>query len=193
MSNMSTHNGHHIYHIPLSSSSSSSSSKPGAPPPLEVKHKCDGVILQPDAAYVGGTDFTLFKWKFQDHVTVDMQVTFHDGEASFSCNHNGGVEVECQRATVSLDEFDTARLAADVHAHLSGGGGGRGGVAIAEIGLDPTSGCWFYHPAAGQDAAQRVAHGAQHADGPRGEYHRRGAAVPPPGRAQRQRWWWKWK
>ena len=48
--------------------------------------------------------------KPQDHVTVDMTVRFHDGEASFSCNHNcdaGDVEVAVSRATVSLDEFDT--------------------------------------------------------------------------------------
>ena len=151
MNNMSVHNGHHIYHIPASPPKQSQSHS------LEVKHKCDGVILQPDRRYIGGTDMGLFKWKFQDHVTVDMTVRFHDGEASFSCNHNcdaGDVEVAVSRATVSLDEFDTARLAADVHAHLrSSGGAGKGsnsnsrggGVAVAEIGLDPTSGAWFYH------------------------------------------------
>ena len=70
-----------------------------------------------------------------------MRVRFADGCAAFSCKFGGHLDYDCQQSTVSLDEFETARLLADVKAHIRSGAT----ESIAEIGLDPTSGQWFYH------------------------------------------------
>lgn len=41
---------------------------------VELCHKTDGVIFQPNTPYVCGTDFGLLKWKFTDCITVDLAV-----------------------------------------------------------------------------------------------------------------------
>lgn len=37
-------------------------------------HKSDGLIFQPDAPYVFGTDVNLVKWKWPELASVDLQV-----------------------------------------------------------------------------------------------------------------------
>jgi hypothetical protein len=179
--------GTHTYRIrpklppqaPPSLSPSSSGDQPAQQqqqPLFEVWHKTDGVILQPDAPYTSGTDFSLLKWKFLDTVTVDLAARLEDGVARFSCVHSGGFEVDVSEHCC-LGWSDTARLAADIAGLLasssssassgsssssamsssgSGGkggcgggaggvvGGGGGGAIIAEVGLDPGTGEWFY-------------------------------------------------
>jgi len=137
--------GRHVYRIhpkPLVPGGGSSGGGGGGDLYLQAWHRTDGVILQPDAPYVCGTDYGLLKWKFLDTVTVDMAVRFVDGTARLACSHDGG-EVDFSEHA-SLGWHDTARLAADYDAVHAGMSGMSSSAAIAEVGLDPATGDWFY-------------------------------------------------
>jgi sugar phosphate isomerase/epimerase len=65
-------------------------------------------------------------------VTVDMAAYVNDGEVKLACGYQGG-EVDFSEQA-SLGWEDTARLIADSGANRT----------IAEVGLDPATGTWFY-------------------------------------------------
>jgi hypothetical protein len=65
-----------------------------------------------------------------------------DGAAQFACGYQGG-EIDFSEHA-SLGWEDTARLSADLAEHHASGGGGGSGRTIAEVGLDPATGSWFY-------------------------------------------------
>lgn len=100
---------------------------------VELWHKTDGVIFQPNSPYECGTDHKLFKWKFTDCITVDLAVQIFDGDAVFTCGDNTDL-----RGIATLGFEDTARLCADL-SNLK-----TQHATICEVGLDPGTGEWFY-------------------------------------------------
>jgi len=73
-----------------------------------------------------------------------MAVYVTDGEVGFACSYQGG-EVDFSEQA-SLGWEDTARLSADLAAlhQTAGGASGGNNRTIAEVGLDPATGTWFY-------------------------------------------------
>ena len=108
-------------------------------------HLTDGIIFQPNSAYVCGTDVNLLKWKYLDTVTIDVQILP-------PANHrrgNGGqddnvlnVGVMGEEGTVvnmtrylRLPNSERLRLEADRD---------ETGSNICEVGFDPSTGEWYY-------------------------------------------------
>jgi len=106
-------------------------------------HLTDGIIFQPDKPYVCGTDVRLLKWKYLDTVTIDVQILPHDS-SSFRDNKedilNVGVLGE-EGTLVNMTRFiqlpgsERQRLEADRNETKAN---------IAEVGLDPSTGEWYY-------------------------------------------------
>jgi len=103
-------------------------------------HKSDGIIFQADAPYVIGTNMELFKWKWLELRSVDLQaVTKDNGELRLFAAGPEATEIDCMLAnTVSLAQYDTYRLRADMEeAALR--------RPIVEVTYDTVVGTWRYH------------------------------------------------
>lgn len=108
-------------------------------------HKSDGIIFQPNAPYVFGTDVTVVKWKWPELVSVDLQVVPNrrknvSNEPSLMAEGPDQTLVDCcmrGRSHVGLGKFDTYRLLADVEDSVSR-------VHIAEVSFCPNVGLWSY-------------------------------------------------
>lgn len=126
-------------------------------------HLTDGIIFQPDTAYKCGTDRGLLKWKYLDTATIDVRLLTQDHHSD---EHNRGkidsedteytiypvvarqtereggrVDVDMKRY-VKLPKGDFYRLRADQAEAESKQNGSA--THIAEVGLDPASGEWYY-------------------------------------------------
>lgn len=107
-------------------------------------HLTDGIIFQPNLPYVCGTDRSLCKWKYLDTVTIDVQIMppgfgrgpINDDEDSIVVAVTGedGSMVEMTRF-IPLPKSELRRLEADK---------AETGANIAEVGLEPTTGEWYY-------------------------------------------------
>lgn len=109
-------------------------------------HLTDGIIFQPNAPYVCGTDVNLLKWKYLDTVTIDVEIL--PPRQNFGKNQSNndsdvlrvgvmgdeGTSVDMTRY-MRLPESERHRLEADRHENSS---------KIAEVGFDPTIGEWYY-------------------------------------------------
>jgi len=103
-------------------------------------HKSDGIIFQADAPYIIGTNMELFKWKWLELRSVDLQaVTKDNGELRLFAAGPEATEIDCMLAnTVSLAQYDTYRLRADMEeASLR--------RPIVEVTYDTVVGTWRYH------------------------------------------------
>ena len=102
-------------------------------------HLTDGLIFVPrKAPYHLGSDADLFKWKWPDGLTVDLQVKGggRGGDLSLYATADDGDQVDCSKHVV-LPPHDEARLRADVGHYDKG--------LVVELGLDPATGLWTYH------------------------------------------------
>mmetsp|Transcript_7365 Transcript_7365/g.16698 ORF Transcript_7365/g.16698 Transcript_7365/m.16698 type:complete len:788 (-) Transcript_7365:247-2610(-) len=109
-------------------------------------HLTDGIIFQPNAPYICGTDVNLLKWKYLDTVTIDVEILPprpNFGRNQSNNNENvlnvgvmgeDGTTVDMTRY-LRLPESERYRLEADRH---------ENGSKIAEVGFDPTTGEWYY-------------------------------------------------
>lgn len=109
-------------------------------------HLTDGIIFQPNAPYICGTDVNLLKWKYLDTVTIDVEIL--PPRQNFGRNQNNedpntlrvgvmgedGTTVDMTRY-LRLPTSERYRLEADRH---------ENGSKIAEVGFDPTTGEWYY-------------------------------------------------
>jgi len=109
-------------------------------------HLTDGIIFQPDKPYVCGTDVRLLKWKYLDTVTIDVEILPSDPSSGRSNTDNGenvlDVGVLGEEGTlinmtrfIHLPRSEKLRLEADRNETKA---------KIAEVGLDPTTGEWYY-------------------------------------------------
>jgi len=108
-------------------------------------HLTDGIIFQPNSAYVCGTDVNLLKWKYLDTVTIDVQIL----PPASHRRGNGGqddnvlnVGVMGEEGTIvnmtrylRLPNSERLRLEADRD---------ETGSNICEVGFDPGTGEWYY-------------------------------------------------
>ena len=109
-------------------------------------HLTDGIIFQPNAPYVCGTDVDLLKWKYLDTVTIDVEIlpprqnfgrkqSNNDGDIlRVGVMGEEGTTVDMTRY-LRLPDSERHRLEADRH---------ENGSKIAEVGFDPTTGEWYY-------------------------------------------------
>jgi hypothetical protein len=107
-------------------------------------HLTDGIIFQPNLPYVCGTDVHLCKWKYLDTVTIDVQIMppgfgrghMNDDEDVLVVAVTGeeGSMVEMTRF-IPLPKSELRRLEADR---------AETGAKIAEVGLEPSTGEWYY-------------------------------------------------
>lgn len=103
-------------------------------------HLTDGIIFQPNLPYVCGTDLNLLKWKYLDTVTIDVQIKSsysHSGEEDkldLEVLGEEGSMVNMSRF-IHLPESERRRLEADRS---------ETGSQIAEVGLEPSTGEWYY-------------------------------------------------
>lgn len=104
-------------------------------------HLTDGIIFQPNLPYVCGTDMNLLKWKYLDTVTIDVQIKASD---SLHDDDNDKLHVEVlgeEGSMVDMTRFihlpasERRRLEADRS---------ESGSQIAEVGLEPSTGEWYY-------------------------------------------------
>jgi len=109
-------------------------------------HLTDGIIFQPNAPYICGTDVNLLKWKYLDTVTIDVEIL--PPRPNFGRNQNAddenvlrvgvmgeeGTSVDMTRY-LRLPSSERHRLEADRH---------ENGSKIAEVGFDPATGEWYY-------------------------------------------------
>lgn len=102
-------------------------------------HLTDGVIFQPNAPYVCGTDVRLLKWKYLDTVTIDVEILplrERDDDDALRVgvlgDENSMVDVS---RFVRLPPGERARLEADRR---------ETGARVAEVGFDPETGEWYY-------------------------------------------------
>jgi hypothetical protein len=107
-------------------------------------HLTDGIIFQPNRPYVCGTDIHLLKWKYLDTVTMDVELMPNlpnDDDTAFrtACLGEEGTYVQMTRQ-VKLPNSERMRLEADRFAS----GLGPSARTIAEVGLDPETGEWYY-------------------------------------------------
>eukprot|EP00523_Entomoneis_sp_CCMP467_P003412 CAMPEP_0168754544 /NCGR_PEP_ID=MMETSP0724-20121128/19560_1 /TAXON_ID=265536 /ORGANISM="Amphiprora sp., Strain CCMP467" /LENGTH=750 /DNA_ID=CAMNT_0008803035 /DNA_START=50 /DNA_END=2302 /DNA_ORIENTATION=- len=107
-------------------------------------HLTDGIIFQPNRPYVCGTDVKLLKWKYLDTVTMDvelLQPRHNEAEDAF-CTGCLGEENTMVNMTrfVQLPASERMKLEADKFAL----GAGASSRTIAEVGLDPDTGEWYY-------------------------------------------------
>jgi len=108
-------------------------------------HKSDGLIFQPNAPYVFGTDVTLVKWKWPELASVDLQVEPNrrpgvSDEPSLMAGGPDGTQVDCcmrGSSHVGMGVFDTYRLLADVEDSTCL-------VHIAEVAFNTKVGLWSY-------------------------------------------------
>ena len=106
-------------------------------------HLTDGIIFQPNLPYVCGTDVNLLKWKYLDTVTIDVQIMppgFGRGNPNdedalvVAVTGEDGSMVEMTRF-IHLPKSELRRLEADR---------AETGAKIAEVGLEPSTGEWYY-------------------------------------------------
>ncbi|GKY93032.1 hypothetical protein MPSEU_000271500 [Mayamaea pseudoterrestris] len=102
-------------------------------------HLTDGIIFQPNRPYVMGTDVALFKWKYLDTMTIDLEMLpllYSDGDnvMRVGCLGEEQTMVDMTRH-VSLPRSERMKLEAD---RFEDGGN------IAEVGFDPETGEWYY-------------------------------------------------
>lgn len=102
-------------------------------------HLTDGIIFQPNAPYICGTDVNLLKWKYLDTVTIDVEIMplrRNDDENTLRVGVMGeeGTTVDMTRY-LRLPPSERHRLEADRH---------ENGSKIAEVGFDPATGEWYY-------------------------------------------------
>lgn len=107
-------------------------------------HLTDGIIFQPNLPYACGTDTNLLKWKYLDTVTIDVQIMppgygrgpINGDEDSLVLAVTGeeGSMVEMSRF-IHLPKSELRRLEADR---------AECGAKIAEVGLEPSTGEWYY-------------------------------------------------
>lgn len=95
-------------------------------------HKTDGIILQPEMPYACGTDLNLFKWKYQDTVTVDFYVSF-EGGFKVSCGTQAGQGDVTKQ--IVLEAPDLRRMRADMDDARHN---------IVELGFNASTGFWSY-------------------------------------------------
>lgn len=109
-------------------------------------HLTDGIIFQPDSPYACGTDKKLLKWKYLDTVTIDVEImppNRHNHHTSADDDENTldvgvlGEEGSMVNMTrfIHLPQSERRRLEADRFETKA---------KIAEVGLDPTTGEWYY-------------------------------------------------
>ncbi len=103
-------------------------------------HKSDGIIFQADNAYQMGTCMELFKWKWLELRSVDLQGVINThGDLRLFAGGPEGTEIDCMLAnTVALAPYDTYRLRADME---------EAGLRrpIVEVTYDTMVGTWRYH------------------------------------------------
>lgn len=107
-------------------------------------HLTDGIIFQPNLPYVCGTDTNLLKWKYLDTVTIDVQIMpsgYGHGQGNDSddalfvaVTGEEGSMVDMTRF-IHLPTSELRRLEADR---------AETGANIAEVGLEPSTGEWYY-------------------------------------------------
>mmetsp|Transcript_11314 Transcript_11314/g.20787 ORF Transcript_11314/g.20787 Transcript_11314/m.20787 type:complete len:789 (-) Transcript_11314:61-2427(-) len=109
-------------------------------------HLTDGIIFQPNAPYICGTDVNLLKWKYLDTVTIDVEIlpprpNFGRNQSNVDENvlrvgvmGEEGTIVDMTRY-LRLPSSERHRLEADK---------AETGSKIAEVGFDPTTGEWYY-------------------------------------------------
>jgi hypothetical protein len=102
-------------------------------------HLTDGIIFQPNRPYVMGTDVALFKWKYLDTMTIDLELLplLHNDSDSVmrvGCLGEEQTMVEMTRH-LALPKSERMKLEAD---RVENGG------KIAEVGFDPETGEWYY-------------------------------------------------
>lgn len=109
-------------------------------------HKTDGVIFQPDAAYVVSRNYALLKWKWPDLRSIDLQVRLIETvtnscgvELHLLCSGPDNTLIDCtQRGSdnVSVGDHDLRRLLADASMHAD--------PIIVEVAYDAEHGLWRY-------------------------------------------------
>lgn len=109
-------------------------------------HLTDGIIFQPNRPYVCGTDIHLNKWKYLDTVTIDVQIMpvgyfgrgynadNDDDSLVVAVTGEDGTMVDMTRF-IPLPKSELRRLEADR---------AENGAKIAEVGLEPSTGEWYY-------------------------------------------------
>lgn len=108
-------------------------------------HLTDGIIFQPNAPYVCGTDVDLLKWKYLDTVTIDVEIL----PPRPSYGRNAQSDEDVLRVGVMGEEGTTVdmtrylRLPASERHRLEADRA-ENGSKIAEVGFDPTTGEWYY-------------------------------------------------
>jgi mRNA guanylyltransferase len=109
-------------------------------------HLTDGIIFQPNTPYVCGTDIKLLKWKYLDTVTIDVELMppqHDDDEHVLRTACLGELESDTRidlTRFVKLPLSERLRMEADRHVARLEGYHAR----IAEVGLDPETGEWYY-------------------------------------------------
>lgn len=109
-------------------------------------HLTDGIIFQPNAPYVCGTDVNLLKWKYLDTVTIDVEIL--PPQPNFGRGHQGGdddvlrVGVMGEEGT-SVDMTRYLRLPPSERHRLEADRQ-ESGSKIAEVGFNPGTGEWYY-------------------------------------------------
>jgi len=108
-------------------------------------HLTDGIIFQPNLPYVCGTDTNLLKWKYLDTITIDVQIMPSDhGFGNRNRNNNDTLVVAVtgeDSSMVDMTRFihlptsELRKLEADR---------AETGANIAEVGLEPSTGEWYY-------------------------------------------------
>jgi len=110
-------------------------------------HLTDGIIFQPDAPYVCGTDVHLLKWKYLDTVTIDVELLppgygrvgrhndFQDEDTLTTGVMGTDQTIIDMSRYVLLPPSERYRLEADRFAT---------NAKIAEVGFDPETGEWYY-------------------------------------------------
>jgi len=104
-------------------------------------HLTDGIIFQPNAPYVCGTDVKLLKWKYLDTVTIDVRImppeygrNQDDDALILAVTGEEGSMVDMTRF-IHLPNSERRRLEADR---------AESGANIVEVGLEPSTGEWYY-------------------------------------------------
>lgn len=107
-------------------------------------HLTDGIIFQPNLPYVCGTDTNLLKWKYLDTVTIDVQImppgygfsgmNNRDDTLVVAVTGEDGSMVDMTRF-IHLPSSELRKLEADR---------AETGANIAEVGLEPSTGEWYY-------------------------------------------------
>lgn len=108
-------------------------------------HLTDGIIFQPNAPYICGTDVNLLKWKYLDTVTIDVEIL--PQMPSYGRNQNFDsdvmrVGVMGEEGTI-VDMTRYVRLPA-TERHRLEADRAESGSKIAEVGFDPETGEWYY-------------------------------------------------